>query len=59
VSIFRTANYFERFAAFGATHELPNKGERYFKELHSEGMANIERFVGILQSEGNLLLNWH
>ena len=52
VSIFRSANYFERFAAFGATHDLPNKGERYFRELHAEGMENIERFVGILQEEG-------
>ena len=48
ISIFRSQAYFERFAAFACTRELPTKGGRYFNEAHAEGMRNIEEFVGIL-----------
>ena len=50
VSIFRSQAYFERFAAFACTRDLPTKGGRYFNEAHAEGMRNIEVFAGILSS---------
>jgi len=52
VQAFRSKTYFERFAAFASVNALPNRGGRYFEEVHAAGVANVERYARILVADG-------
>ena len=52
VQTFRSKAYFDRLADFSSVHSFPNKGGRYFEEVHSRAIRNIERYVDVLQSSG-------
>ena len=52
VSAFRTDAFYDHLAEFAAVHKLPKKGGRHFQEVHAKAIANVERYVGLLQAEG-------
>ena len=52
VQAFRSKAYFERFADFAAVNALPNRGGRYFDEVHAAGVRNMERYARVLQTDG-------
>ena len=56
VQTFRSKAYFDHLAEFAAVHSFPNKGGRYFEEIHGRAVQNIEKYVGILQSSGQSAL---
>ncbi|KAH8047952.1 hypothetical protein JL722_12741 [Aureococcus anophagefferens] len=49
---FRTDAFYDHLAEFAAVHKLPKKGGRHFQEVHAKAIANVERYVGLLQAEG-------
>jgi hypothetical protein len=41
VQTFRSKAYFDHLAEFATVHAFPNKGGRYFEEVHSRALQNI------------------
>lgn len=52
VQTFRSKAYFDHLAEFAAVHAFPNKGGRYFEEVHSRALQNIEKYVSAFQASG-------
>ena len=52
VQTFRSKAYFDHLAEFAAVHAFPSKGGRYFEEVHSRALQNIEKYVSAFQASG-------
>jgi hypothetical protein len=57
VQAFRSKAYFEHLAKFASVHAFPNRGGRYFEEVHGRAIKNIEKYVAVLQTCGLVGLN--
>jgi len=57
VQTFRSKAYFDHLADFASVHSFPNKGGRYFEEVHSRAIENIEKYVAVLQTSGRKALS--
>ena len=56
VQAFRSKAYFDHLADFAAVHAFPNKGGRYFEEVHERAIRNVEKYVSVLQISGQVVL---
>lgn len=54
VQAFRSQLYFDKLADFAAVHQFPSKGGRYFEEVHSRAVENVEKYCEIMLSGGGL-----